>query len=582
MEASTIKELFGRRNVRFEIPSYQRAYAWGKQQLTQFLEDLKDCAGRDYYLGHFLFEQDEDTLYVIDGQQRLTTCVIFFSVILEILESRKEEWKEIDGKEKIQDLLGDISDYYIKEARRQKQKFATVAYDNNFFVDMVIERKNNYSKEELTSASQIAINEALIFFKRKLQKKPIEDILLFISSLENAAITTFVVKDKTQACQIFAYQNDRGKKLSNLEVLKVYFVLHIYRGLYDEKECEDCISYIEKAFEEIYRYIVLISINEDAVLRYYWQAFSPRGYNSGDVINEVKEWIDELSQEKVVDEIKQFVANLSKAFHLVEYIEKDNSFYTANLKLLDNMAMSYPILIKAKLANVEDEVFKRLIKLMENVTFRVLLVGSRAKIYDRLMSAFWYGSEGYSNNYSRMIRAVITSIKSGHDWWGAYWGDFAVERKLKEENFYYNRVKNYVLWRYEQYLCNDCYPIPKLLYSDVMSGASIEHIFPKSISYYNIVNYDGCYGKLVDHYNEWTNKLGNLVLMAKSQNSSLGNKDFAHKLSVYGSDNLLHQQKEIIEFVDDKEKPIWDSTCINKRTEKIIEAAKEIWDLDRI
>ena len=578
MEASTIKELFGRRNVRFEIPSYQRAYAWGKQQLTQFLEDLKDCAGRDYYLGHFLFEQDEDTLYVIDGQQRLTTCVIFFSVILEILESRKEEWKEIDGKEKIQDLLGDISDYYIKEARRQKQKFATVAYDNNFFVDMVIERKNNYSKEELTSASQIAINEALIFFKRKLQKKPIEDILLFISSLENAAITTFVVKDKTQACQIFAYQNDRGKKLSNLEVLKVYFVLHIYRGLYDEKECEDCISYIEKAFEEIYRYIVLISINEDAVLRYYWQAFSPRGYNSGDVINEVKEWIDELSQEKVVDEIKQFVANLSKAFHLVEYIEKDNSFYTANLKLLDNMAMSYPILIKAKLANVEDEVFKRLIKLMENVTFRVLLVGSRAKIYDRLMSAFWYGSVEYSNNYSRMIRAVITSIKSGYDWWGAYWGDSAVERKLREENFYYNRVKNYVLWRYEQYLCNDRYPNPKVLYSDVMGGSSIEHIFPRGISYANVGSYGGSY----DSYNIWTDKLGNLVLMAKSQNSSLGNKDFAHKLSVYGSDNLLHQQKEIIEFVDDKEKPIWDSTCINKRTKKIIEAAKEIWDLDKI
>ena len=250
----------------------------------------------------------------------------------------------------------------------------------------------------------------------------------------------------------------------------------------------------------------------------------------------------------------------------------------ANLKLLDNMAMSYPILIKAKLANVEDEVFKRLIKLMENVTFRVLLVGSRAKIYDRLMSAFWYGSVEYSNNYSRMIRAVITSIKSGYDWWGAYWGDSAVERKLREENFYYNRVKNYVLWRYEQYLCNDRYPNPKVLYSDVMGGSSIEHIFPRGISYANVGSYGGSY----DSYNIWTDKLGNLVLMAKSQNSSLGNKDFAHKLSVYGSDNLLHQQKEIIEFVDDKEKPIWDSTCINKRTKKIIEAAKEIWDLDKI
>lgn len=77
MESTTIKALFGRRNIRFVIPAYQRAYAWEKRQFTQFIEDLGECEVCDYYLGHFLFEQDGDTLYVIDGQQRLTTCVSF-------------------------------------------------------------------------------------------------------------------------------------------------------------------------------------------------------------------------------------------------------------------------------------------------------------------------------------------------------------------------------------------------------------------------------------------------------------------------------------------------------------------------
>ena len=67
-----------------------------------------------------------------------------------------------------------------------------------------------------------------------------------------------------------------------------------------------------------------------------------------------------------------------------------------------------------------------------------------------------------------------------------------------------------------------------------------------------------------------------------SQNCSLGNKPFALQLKVYGSDNLLYQQKEIIEFVIDKGNPIWDKDCIKRRRDKIIQAAKEIWSLDSI
>ena len=73
---ATIKTLSGMESLHFEIPKYQRAYSWEKEHWGQFLDDLKD-AECGYYLGHFLFESDDDSKYfVIDGQQRLTTCVI--------------------------------------------------------------------------------------------------------------------------------------------------------------------------------------------------------------------------------------------------------------------------------------------------------------------------------------------------------------------------------------------------------------------------------------------------------------------------------------------------------------------------
>ena len=59
---------------KFEIPSYQRAYSWETPQLKQFVADLLE-AREKYYMGHFLFENSGDTLLVIDGQQRITTCM---------------------------------------------------------------------------------------------------------------------------------------------------------------------------------------------------------------------------------------------------------------------------------------------------------------------------------------------------------------------------------------------------------------------------------------------------------------------------------------------------------------------------
>lgn len=75
-----VKALFYR-DVRYVIPSYQRAYSWEGQQREQFIEDLRDVSDK-YYLGHFLFEKTENgsVLCLIDGQQRLTTIVIFFQL----------------------------------------------------------------------------------------------------------------------------------------------------------------------------------------------------------------------------------------------------------------------------------------------------------------------------------------------------------------------------------------------------------------------------------------------------------------------------------------------------------------------
>src|SRR5690242_18686800 len=71
----------------FEIPDYQRPYAWGTEQALQLLDDLDGALDRDedepYFLGSIVLVKERGTprAEVIDGQQRLTTLTIMFSLL---------------------------------------------------------------------------------------------------------------------------------------------------------------------------------------------------------------------------------------------------------------------------------------------------------------------------------------------------------------------------------------------------------------------------------------------------------------------------------------------------------------------
>jgi hypothetical protein len=87
----------------FRIPDYQRGYAWGREQLDDFWEDLNLLGTqRNHYTGQLTLEAvpeaawknwDGDTwliegksfkpYYVVDGQQRLITAIILIQCLLE-------------------------------------------------------------------------------------------------------------------------------------------------------------------------------------------------------------------------------------------------------------------------------------------------------------------------------------------------------------------------------------------------------------------------------------------------------------------------------------------------------------------
>lgn len=573
---STINKLFDSKNRKFEIPSYQRAYSWDDKQVNQFIEDLK-TAENHYYLGHFLFEIKEDNvLCIIDGQQRLTTSIIFFSVLKKELERRKTKGEKVDLD------LDDITDYYLKDLRKDTQKFKTVKDDNNFFIDEIIEGKDSHS-QEIDTASKRRIRSAKEIFEKEFLKASIKNLIKWCKLVENATITEYVVKDKTQATQIFAFQNDRGKKLSNLEIIKAYFMLQIYLSSSTKEKIEENIGYLEDELSKIYKQIVRIKIDEDEVLNYYWRAVSGKGFYSEEVIKGIKEKITSLTTEKTAW-IKEFISGLSQAFQTVEKIEKSTESYTIDLRYLNNMTLSYPFIIKAYKLKADEKTINRLIKLLENITFRYLLRGGRAEIESRLNH--YLINCNSTEDIEKNISSIVDNLKN-HHWWN-HWNDRSMNSYLSGF-FYKNRVDNYLLWKYELYLCDDNHPKPhNVSFEDLIRHESIEHIAPQTPTNGDpVANGYGIYEDKVNPEEgiisgNWLNSLGNLLLISQSHNSSIGNKPFSDKLQSYGRENLLNQQKEIANFISDKNNPVWDKKAIEERRKKIIETAKKIWDLDSI
>lgn len=86
----TIEEIW---DDNYVVPLYQRAFAWGEEQITQLIQDVYDSykAHPDgtYYIGSLVvLRRPDDTFEVIDGQQRLTTLHIVRRILSDNIPCR--------------------------------------------------------------------------------------------------------------------------------------------------------------------------------------------------------------------------------------------------------------------------------------------------------------------------------------------------------------------------------------------------------------------------------------------------------------------------------------------------------------
>lgn len=316
-ELEPLKSIFKDRI--FKIPDYQRGYAWTTRQLKDFWEDLVNLpADRFHYTGLLSLKRvdkntwsnwnDESWLiedrgfkpfHIVDGQQRLTTFVVFIQAISEQLKAIPENKDKKD--EEI--YLGSFSLKAIKEEYLVIEKppqFIIKTYKFGYEVDnpsfkflrhrIFLEPNSGTIQETFYTLN---LENAKRFFKENLQiyfdQYGLNEIeALFKKVTQNLMFNVYEISDDFDVFVAFETMNNRGKKLSNLELLKNRLIY--LTTLYDENELKNdernsLREKINDAWKEVYYQLGRNKqnpLNDDDFLVAHWIMYFQYTREKGD------------------------------------------------------------------------------------------------------------------------------------------------------------------------------------------------------------------------------------------------------------------------------------------------------------
>ena len=256
----------------FRIPDYQRGYAWGAEEYGAFWNDvLRMGEERVHYTGQLtvrgvpdaeaaMWREERDLLdegyvpyFVVDGQQRLTTVVILLKCLTEAMDPNQK----LAGLSK-----GEIEAKYLYRSYRVGGVFlfgyAVQGASYEYFKEHVLGQKS-IQVHQADSVYTLNLKDAREFFTAKLSEIAPEKLgTVFEAVTQRMLFNWSELTDGLDEFVVFETMNNRGKKVSNFELLKNRLI-HLSRALpnTDTPERRNLRDYINtvwaSAYEELGR-----------------------------------------------------------------------------------------------------------------------------------------------------------------------------------------------------------------------------------------------------------------------------------------------------------------------------------------
>ncbi|MBX3520724.1 MAG: DUF262 domain-containing protein [Xanthobacteraceae bacterium] len=537
----------------FQVPPYQRPYAWQDDQVNELLSDL-DLALDDavnsneavtYFLGSIVLIKKTGSpgAQVVDGQQRLTTLTILLAVLRDLSTGKSASKRHSYICEEGDPDKG-TKDRFRLTPRKKDSEFFRSCVQNEGATET--DRLSNAKSE---SQRLMARNTQII--RNSLSEWPSDkrdDLFAFL--MQRCYLVVISVANVETAHKVFTVLNARGLDLTPTDILKADLLDRIDKTLEDKyaEAWEDMESSLgRERFVELFQHIRMI-----------YQKEKPRERLEIGFPKYVKVFKTD-PKSFMSEEFERFGATYHTILNPTESRErygKEAARLLASLLRLDNsdwLPLALEFLSKPGLRK---DVIEEFLGLLERQAYFMFVcrfdINSRIARYAKAATQIAKGMKPSDQKCSLNL-----SKQEQHDFLDEL--DGPIYQKA--------RVRLPLLLRLDDAFSDGGAEFDHKL-------ITVEHVMPqnpKNAS--DWIEFD----TEEDRYN-WTHCIGNLVLLTRAKNSQASNWDFDRKKEEYFSTKNGVSSFRITTKVLKEKK--WNEATLLRRHYEAIEKLGDVWDLD--
>ena len=560
----SVEEIF---EGEFIVPHFQRPYSWDKEQCNKLWEDIEsffkdssDEKGGYYYLGNLVLypasQEERKKWEIIDGQQRLTTLLLLVKCLLDRVGAAT------DLEFVLQKAIYKLDRYTQKlTADLRLQSGVRTGAHGNDFDSLQAVMSNNASSLRKKNPFRANYEQLLSKLDSWLEGKGADDLKELILTLRTKVmLLPIVCADETDALTLFERINDRGKPLTDADILKA----NIYRAI-PEAELHDFVNRwgamtAPDADFRVYMYISRAKRKQDTEKEIALRSYMMQ-HHVGD--SHQRELADNWSS--LMSEIEAIDAAWNNYVCPKKWYEE--GIHWAILETIPNVYWQYPAFVfQNKHGKFQDGEFSlaeerqgEYIALLENTVRYFFIKGVVHKSVNRVKEGVFKACKAIAQEGD-----YIDAFKSG-----------VSPKEL--ENFYSN-VAESEYGRYQRGLVyvnslqnakQDRKAYSKLLAAVTKAGkrkCHIEHILPQKWA-----EYDGWDEK---SHGEYVGKIGNLIPLEGRINSQAINTFFQARQKKYKASNV----RDAFDLADSGTWKHWHSGDVDKRQNESLARLRKFFD----
>ncbi|MBH0231385.1 DUF262 domain-containing protein [Halobacillus yeomjeoni] len=534
----------------YQIPDYQREYSWEESQVEDFwmdLRQLRQSIDNEHFFGQIVIHNDSEShngrkKYIIDGQQRTITSIIFLSVVSVICTELRE-----NNCLEAQEISEDIQIKYIGRWSSSNDRLQLKLTDNdsNFFREYIQTRSLVEPEIEPKTKAQKRMKKTFEYLSKKIKSEieglPTEEKFAIINEYYGSFINGFKVMyvETTlleEAFIIFESLNARGKGLEKSDLLKNH-IFKVSKGQIEsvKRKWENMLDNLEDG-------------DATKFIRYYWNS-KEEFVRTQSLYKEMKTKINTEGQclqvATQLEKLSVVYSSISQKDSTAIFSNHELNEVINNLKVFGASSF-YPVLLAMYNKEWDEEKVLIIMKEIEKLIFRNIII-----------------AKNVANKYETFFASLAVDISNNDiDIQGL--SDRLIQMKISDEEFstYIERlnINKKPIIRYIFKKLNNLYASNETVISN-SSDVHIEHIMPMSRGEWPIE--EGLHEAYL-----W--RLGNLTLLGEEFNKQILNKVFDKKKDMYQKSEI-HITKHLVEY--DK----WDIEAIEKRQKGLALDALKIW-----